>query len=192
MLRVASVIKQVWSEHASDNIHWKLFRSSGHSHLLLLPSVSHHLCTSLCFRDGGEKEKKQEKADKEKGDCICAVQINTSITVIQSRGWHVIDLLCWILSADWVIALLIRISSQKVGNPADSSNRHIHIHIRTHTLSVKLHPVVLANQGPYNWRCRVSAGAGDADCLGVAVFVCRLSAGVCGGFAIFCWLASVM
>ena len=135
MLRVASVIKQVWSEHASDNIHWKLFRSSGHRHLLLLPSVSHHLCTSLCFRDGGEKEKKQEKADKEKGDCICAVQINTSITVIQSRGWHVIDLLCWILSADWVIALLIRISSQKVGNPAESSNRHIHIHIRmrTHT-----------------------------------------------------------
>lgn len=110
--------------------------------------------------------------------------------MIQSRGWHVIDLLCWILSADWVIALLIRVSSQKAGNPADSSNCHMHIHIRmrahTHTRSVELHPVVLANQGPYNWRCRVSVWAGDVDCLGSAVFVCRLSAGVCGGFAIFC------
>lgn len=87
--------------------------------------------------------------------------------MIQSRGWHVIDLLCWILSADWVIALLIRVSSQKAGNPADSSNRHMHIHIRmrahTHTRSVELHPVVLANQGPYNWRCRVSVWAGDVD-----------------------------
>lgn len=42
--------------------------------------------------------------------CVCVALINTSITVIQSPGWHVIDLLCWMQSADWVIVLLLRIS----------------------------------------------------------------------------------
>lgn len=42
--------------------------------------------------------------------CLCVVLINTSITVTQRPGWHVIDLLRWMQSADWVIAHLLRIS----------------------------------------------------------------------------------
>lgn len=58
------------------------------------------------------------------------------------------------------------------------------------TLFVELHPVVLANQGPHNWRCRVSDWAGDVDGSGV---VC-LCVGRCLWWLcnFFCWLASAM
>lgn len=50
----------------------------------------------------------KEQDDRKKARCLktqivcvlCVAFINTSITMIQRLGWHVIDLLCWTQSAD--------------------------------------------------------------------------------------------
>ncbi len=121
--------------------------------------------------------------------CVCAALINTSITVIQRPGlachWPtVLDAECWLgncsITQDfplesWEPCWIIKL-------PLVHACMHKRAHTHTHKRFVKLHPVVLANQGPYNCRRRVSDWAGDVDssevvCLCVAcrpVFVVDL------------------